>query len=284
MLETATHLVETPNGIHRVRTAGDGYPLVVIPGGPGFGATYLVWSHSCLAAIDRPFVFVDQRGAGGSPVGTGPLTVPGYADDMVALLDAVEIERCDVLCHSAGTAQTLHFAAEHPERVCRIVVSEPMVTSVEMTIGVIGPGTMFDRRRTAADRQVLAEAKASSEWMYDKSAVDRWFRAMYRGFYVDPELVDQFPNDLVGAGFVQIGLTEAEFYTTAFEYTPPKRGSVKAPVLLIFANESPYEGHEQDYIDALPNAEVAHVDGGHLPSAEDPERFRQLVTDFLTAI
>ena len=35
-------LVDTPNGALSVRRVGNGDPMVVIPGGPGFGCDYLI--------------------------------------------------------------------------------------------------------------------------------------------------------------------------------------------------------------------------------------------------
>jgi pimeloyl-ACP methyl ester carboxylesterase len=281
MLETVTELIDTPNGPHRVRTSGDGFPLAVIPGGPGFGALYLIWSLSSIADIDRRFVFIDQRGTGGSPAGSGPLTVSAYVDDMAEVLNAMSIDKCDLLCHSGGTPQTLHFAAQHPDRVRRIVVSEPIATSREMATKAMGPGSVFQQRRSSRDVEMMAEIEAQSGWMYDKDLVDSWFHARYRGFYVDPEFADRVPNDLVGAAFIQHRITQATFISTAFENLLPAPGSVSAPTLMIFALQSGFDGREEPYRTVLPEAEFAYLDCGHLPSGEDPDGFHDLVTAFL---
>jgi pimeloyl-ACP methyl ester carboxylesterase len=128
---------------------------------------------------------------------------------------------------------------------------------------------------------MLTEIEAQPGWMYDKDQVDAWFRAKYRAFYVDPEFVDRAPNDLVGASFVQHRITNATFMSTAFDNLLPAPGSVGAPTLVIFARQSPFYGRKDAYRAVLPDAEFAHLDGGHLPSGENPVGFHDLVTHFL---
>ena len=120
---------------------------------------------------------------------------------MAEVLGAMGIDRCDLLCHSSGTPQTLHFAAQHPDRVRRIVVSEPMPTSLQTATEAMGPDSVFQKRRTSRDVETMFEVEAQPGWQYDKDLVESWIHAKYRAFYVDPEFADRIPNDLVGASF-----------------------------------------------------------------------------------
>ena len=61
MVSVVTSQVKTPNGTHRVRTAGSGFPLLVVQGGPGLRAKYLVWSLGDLLATTCSLIFLDQR-------------------------------------------------------------------------------------------------------------------------------------------------------------------------------------------------------------------------------
>gem|GEM_PF-6313254 len=75
MTGVTTMMVDAPQGVHRVRLSGEGPPLFVVPGSPGFRATYLIDSVTALLGGSHRLVFIDQRGAGGSPVGDGPLSI-----------------------------------------------------------------------------------------------------------------------------------------------------------------------------------------------------------------
>ena len=88
MTDAATVTIDTPNGPHRVRLSGDGPPLLVIPGGPGFGTTYLVNSLTELLGDTHQLVCIDQRGAGGSPVGSGDLSIDASVEDTAAVATA----------------------------------------------------------------------------------------------------------------------------------------------------------------------------------------------------
>lgn len=54
-----------------------------------------------------------------------------HSEDLAALLDAVEVEQCDLLGVSMGGAVALNFTLDHPERVRRLVLLSPGITAWE---------------------------------------------------------------------------------------------------------------------------------------------------------
>ena len=62
------------------------------------------------------------RGFGGSDKPGGPCSIMQYADDIVALLDALDIERAHVLGHSMGGAVALQLAVAHQDRLESLIV------------------------------------------------------------------------------------------------------------------------------------------------------------------
>jgi pimeloyl-ACP methyl ester carboxylesterase len=75
-----------------------------------------------------PALRYDQRGFGLSPAPTGPYT---HADDLLAIVDACGIERCDLVGVSQGGAVALNFALDHPQRVRRLVLISPAIIGWE---------------------------------------------------------------------------------------------------------------------------------------------------------
>ncbi|PNU06549.1 alpha/beta fold hydrolase [Novosphingobium guangzhouense] len=111
------------------RREGRGTPLVLAH---GFGGSRRDWDALVAALPDtaRPLVTYDLRGFGGS-VGDGqPYS---HADDLLALLDALEIAQADLCGMSLGGATALSFALDHPERVRRLVLVSPLMVGWSWT-------------------------------------------------------------------------------------------------------------------------------------------------------
>ena len=64
----------------------------------------------------------DTRGHGGSPVPPGPYDIDDLADDVVALLDTLGVEKAHFVGLSLGGMTGMRLAARNPERVDRLVV------------------------------------------------------------------------------------------------------------------------------------------------------------------
>lgn len=90
-------------------------PLLLIHGAAG---THLDWS---MPIRKMGSIAVDLCGHGKSP-GYGRETIAEYAEDMVALLDALELETTYVCGHSMGGAIALTIALEHADRVRGLVL------------------------------------------------------------------------------------------------------------------------------------------------------------------
>ncbi|MDQ6731816.1 MAG: alpha/beta hydrolase [Actinomycetota bacterium] len=65
---------------------------------------------------------VDRRGRGDSGELPPPFGIDAHVRDMVAVLDALELERALVVGHSLGAYIAAALAATHPERVTGLVL------------------------------------------------------------------------------------------------------------------------------------------------------------------
>ena len=100
---------------------GDGEPLVLLHGN-GEDGTY--FAHQ-IAHFSQRFrvLALDTRGHGKSPRGEAPFTIRQFARDLLAFLDARDIERAHLLGFSDGGNIALVFALAHPERVGKLVLN-----------------------------------------------------------------------------------------------------------------------------------------------------------------
>ncbi|MEU3980756.1 alpha/beta hydrolase [Streptomyces sp. NPDC026672] len=98
---------------------GDGVPLVFVH---GWTADRHRWDHQIgHFSATRRTVRLDLRGHGES-TGAGVRTVAELADDVLALLGHLEIDRCVLVGHSLGGMIAQTVALAHPERVERLVL------------------------------------------------------------------------------------------------------------------------------------------------------------------
>ena len=104
------------NGVNlNYETTGQGDPLILIP--------YLAADQACYAfqvadyAKHFTCISVDLRGAGLSDKPDGPYSTELFADDVAALMQALNVEKAHVAGLSLGAAVGMHLAAKHPEKV-----------------------------------------------------------------------------------------------------------------------------------------------------------------------
>jgi pimeloyl-ACP methyl ester carboxylesterase len=103
------------------KTFGKGDHILLISGS---GNVMDVWPTHFLKelASNHTVIIFDNRGVGNTTVGTRPLSIGQFANDTVGLLDALDIQRIDVLGFSMASFIAQQLALTHPERVNRLVL------------------------------------------------------------------------------------------------------------------------------------------------------------------
>jgi pimeloyl-ACP methyl ester carboxylesterase len=112
--------------LHYVRRGG-GVPVLLLHGWPGF---WYDWRRIISNLADAADVIApDLRGFGLSPTPEGPAiqtSAPdSHARDLIALLDALKIERALVVGHDIGAVVAQELALTVPRRVARLVLFNP---------------------------------------------------------------------------------------------------------------------------------------------------------------
>jgi 3-oxoadipate enol-lactonase len=119
-------------------------PAVLLVHGLGGTSNFYQVQTDALAERLR-VVRVDSAGAGRSPVADG-ISVTGHADDLAAVLDALEIPAAGVVGHSMGTLVVRELAARHPDRVSALALLGAVREPAE-------PGRQAQRDRAALLRE-----------------------------------------------------------------------------------------------------------------------------------
>ena len=167
--------VDADDERYHLLEAGAGAPVVFLHGGgPGCTAWTDFGQVAPLFARDRHVVLVDllQYGRSSKPAIKGPMW-DFHARHLVALFDALDLDRPDLVCNSWGGAQALCLAATHPERVGTLVVTG----SMPVFHGPLGPLPEQGRRGRNVREQYYGGEGPTREKMRDLMARLEWYDA-----------------------------------------------------------------------------------------------------------
>ncbi len=112
-------------GVMHYREFGEGDPLLVINGGPGMSSEGFTDLARKLSAYQRVILY-DQRGTGRSVLektDSETITVDLMVQDIEMLRQHLGIGKWNVLGHSFGGMLAAHYAAKHPERIVKMIMS-----------------------------------------------------------------------------------------------------------------------------------------------------------------
>ncbi|HEY6012840.1 MAG TPA: alpha/beta hydrolase [Candidatus Limnocylindrales bacterium] len=150
-------------------------PVLLLHGGPGMGAEYLVGLVKALdGVIDG--VLPQQRGLEPSTL-EGPRDVETHVADEIAVLDRLGWDRAWLMGHSWGGLLAMHLAVAHPDRVRGLVLFD--------TLGAIPDGG-----RAALSANLVARLRPP-----DRARLDAFMELQQSGAE-EPTLVAQILTTL----------------------------------------------------------------------------------------
>jgi pimeloyl-ACP methyl ester carboxylesterase len=264
--------------------AGEGRPLICVPGGPMQASAYL-GDLGGLSA-HRRLVLMDLRGTGASAIPADPASYrcDRQVDDVEALRVHLGLDRIDLLGHSAGAALALLYAARHPDRVGRLALINPSPRVVGLEI------TDLDRRQVAELRRGEAwfpDAFATLERILSGDATADDWTAIAPFTYGRWDAVAQ--AHLAREASQRNAAAAAVYYSADAldpEATTAALARLRAPVLVV-AGEYDIALPPRcaaEYAALFGQAELAVQPGaGHYPWLDDPELLVQTVVGFLRA-
>ena len=239
----------------------------------GFGASLHTWEAwaTGLAADGQRVIRFDLPGHGLSPPDpSGDYTDARSRQLLLALMDQLGVARASLVGHSIGGGIAWAFAAEHPERVNKLVLVSPD--------GFASPG--FDYGKAP-------EVPMSFQLM--RHALPKpLLRMTLAPAYADPALLtDEVAgryHDLMRGPGVRDALIARMRQTVLADPVPALR-RIRAPTLLLWGEQDamiPF-ANSADYVKAIPMVTLAPLAGvGHLPHEEAPERSLVPVLAFLS--
>ena len=123
-----TQEIATNGATIHVRVGGQGPAVVLLH---GYGETGDMWAPMAAdLAKNYTIVVPDLRGLGLSSKPASGFDKKTQAGDVAGVLDALKIERADLVTHDIGNMVGFAFAAQHPQRVRRFALIDAPVPGV----------------------------------------------------------------------------------------------------------------------------------------------------------
>lgn len=111
---------------HAERAAAEFPPLVLLHGMVTDSRIWDATLASLRAASGRRVVLPELRGHGASsPPADGDYSIRSCAGDLQRVLDALDLDRIDLVGHSYGSLVALEAASREPRRIARLVLADP---------------------------------------------------------------------------------------------------------------------------------------------------------------
>jgi pimeloyl-ACP methyl ester carboxylesterase len=223
---------------------GAGPPVIMLHGGMA-NADY--WGHQVPALAARYTVIVmDSRAHGRSTRDVRPLGYDLMADDVVAVMDALELPKADLVGWSDGASTSLDLAMRHPDRVGRIFAFAAMTRTTGTKYSVIMNPT------------VHAFIKRAGEEYKAYSATPKEFSSLF--------------------------LQHIKLWSSQPSWTDAQLATIAAPVLVVGSDhdESIKREHTESVAATIPGARLLILpDTSHFAFLQDPEGFNAAILRFL---
>ncbi|MCR6634253.1 alpha/beta hydrolase [Devosia sp.] len=221
-----------------------GDPILLIHGGAGNTET---WGNQVNAWLRSNRVIVaDTRGHGKSSADDQPFSYQLFADDFIALLDKLEIEKTAVVGWSDGGIIGIDLALRHPERLTKVVAYAANVTTDGVQSTVLENPTFL-------------------------KYLDR-ARGEYARLSPTPDGYDAYLEKI------------GQLWATQPNWTAEELAKITTPILVLAGDheEAISEDHTRKIAEQIPGSELVLLENtSHFAHLQDATGFNKAVADFL---
>jgi pimeloyl-ACP methyl ester carboxylesterase len=261
-----------------VRVGGTGPAVVLLH---GYGETGDMWAPLAADLSRDHWVIVpDLRGMGLSSHPDGGYDKKTQAKDVASVLDTLQIARADLVAHDIGNMVAFAFAAQHPERVSRLVLMDAPVPGIGPWDEILKNPILWhfrfggpDMERLVAGRERIYLDRFWNEFSADPSRFSEAARTHYAALYARP--------GAMRAGFAQFAAFDQDARDNRLFL---ERGTLTMPVLAVGGEKS--FGSTMAAVMRFAASDVHEAvipDAGHWLMEEQPEATITTIRTFLNA-
>lgn len=265
-----------------VNVRGEGEPLVLIHGGPGFSHDYFL-PHLEPLSDELKLVLFDQRGMGRSSVDldSSSFSFKLLIEDIDALRQELGFDTIHLMGHSWGGYLAMHYATTYPENLSSLILSNSMPATSDFDELM---GENFARnleRQDMADLEPLQKKIESGS--RDISTQERLYQLHFRPAFYDTSDVNKLHLNLSENFFKTQELLPYLATREEPRSLLPQLEGLHVPVLIIRGEIEviPIES-DRKLEEILSNAQLVSIsEAGHFPFIEKPQEFIKLIAKFI---
>lgn len=256
---------------------GQGAPVVLLSGGPGFSPDYLRPIVDKLADKYQ-FILLHQRGTGKSS-GATSLQLPKLVEDLEELRQTLGEPKLVLAGHSFGGIVSMMYAREHPDRTGMLVLIDSGGPTLKSLMKF---NANLESRFTAEEKAAIAEWTARKK-DDPARAVLEITKAKTAAYFADRSKAKLLTDPMTTESF-----RDATFWAIVPQMMALDLRAglekVQAPVLVIHGKQDPLES-AQEVHETFPGSELVMLDdAGHFPWLEQPDKFYEKLDGFLTML
>jgi pimeloyl-ACP methyl ester carboxylesterase len=248
---------------------GKGFPLIMIM---GLSANVYWWDPPFLEELARHFqiLIFDNRGVGRSDDPQVDFSIKTMAEDLAALMDAVDIRRAHVLGISMGGMIAQEFALNWPERVEKLVLCATNCGGAEQIL---------------ASNEVLQTLMSFAQREHDQELVKETLPLLLSEDFIaeNPQWIEERT-----AAILKIPTTPSSYGRQLGAimnfHTFERLGSITAPVLVLHGKKDILIPPENAKIlaEKIPGAELALFENSaHLVFSQETQIVTNAIVEFL---
>ncbi|RWF40875.1 MULTISPECIES: alpha/beta hydrolase [unclassified Mesorhizobium] len=273
-----TQTIKTNGTSLHVRVGGKGPAIVMLH---GFADTGDMWAPAAIALMkDHTVIVPDLRGMGLSAHPDDGYTKKNQAVDIAGVMDALKVDKADLVTHDIGNMVGYALAAQYPKRIAKWVVIDAPLPGIGDWDKIKQSPLLWhfnfrgpDMERLVAGRERIYLDRFYNELSADPKKIDEATRAHYAKLYARPHAMhDAFEQF---KAFDQDAIDNQAMLASG--------GKLSMPVLAAGAEKS--AGTSQADILRLVATDVTGAvvpASGHWIMEENPDATVKLITDFLS--
>ena len=238
----------------------EGKPWLVLS--HSLACTVRMWDPQVAAFQDRFRILnYDMRGHGASAAPSGAYTLDILADDVVALMKELKIERATYVGLSIGGMIGQTLALRQTKLFDKMVLADT------------GHAQPPEAVKQWDERIRIAQAQGMKALV--PSTMERWFTPAFRESPKAQQIATLIANTPV-AGYVGCAQAIMKLNTTA------RLKEIKLPVLAIAGEADPSAPGTKHLGENIPGAKLVMLkQAAHIANVEQPEKFNQALREFL---
>lgn len=126
------------------------------------------------------FIAIDQRGHGDSSKPQNGYTVDDYNEDILNFINTLSIKKLILLGHSMGGRNAIVFAAEHPERVSKLIIEDFGYGIPKSVYEAIQSLVLSNPEEFASEKEAFQHLKKRSKFYRDDATWNRIKNAFFK--------------------------------------------------------------------------------------------------------